>query len=472
MTKLKKISDNEFEIAKEGKMNVPAKIFANSLLIESIEKDKTIQQIKNVATLPGIIKYSLAMPDAHQGYGFPIGGVAAFDLKEGIISPGGVGYDINCGVRLLATDISVKDFMKKRGAFIKEMDKTIPSGLGEGNEKKVSMNELDEILTKGAKFAIEKKFGKQEDLDRCEENGCIENANPKDVSQRAKSRGLGQAGTLGAGNHFLEIQKVDEIFDEKIAKAFGLEKNKIVIMIHCGSRGLGHQVASDYIGLMEKQYGIKNLADRELVNAPIESELGKKYMSAMNCAINFAFYNRQKIMHSIREILEKHFPKNKNHLVYDVCHNIAKIEEHEIDGKKQKVCVHRKGATRSFGPGRKEIPEIYRKVGQPVLIPGSMGTSSYVLVGTKKAEEISFGSTAHGAGRVMSRFGANKNLTAKNIKKLLSDKDIQIEYHDDRGLVAEAPQAYKDVEEVVKVSDELGLAKKVSRLIPIGVIKG
>jgi tRNA-splicing ligase RtcB len=472
METLKKISNNEFEIEKEGKMNVPARIFANRLLLESIEKDKTFQQIKNVATLPGIIKYSFAMPDAHQGYGFSIGGVAAFDLKKGVISPGGVGYDINCGVRLLATDISVEDFMKKREQVLKDFDKTIPSGLGEGNEKKISQEELNEILTKGAKFAIEKKLGKKEDLERCEEKGCMENANPKDVSQRAKSRGLGQAGTLGAGNHFLEIQKIEEIIDEKTSSAFGLKKGKVAIMIHCGSRGLGHQVASDYIGLMEKEYGTKKLADRELVNAPIESELGKKYLSAMNCAINFAFYNRQKIMHHVREVLEKHFPKNKNHLVYDVCHNIAKIEEHVIDGKKQSVCVHRKGATRSFGPGRKEIPEVYRKVGQPVLIPGSMGTASYVLVGTKKAEEISFGSTAHGAGRIMSRVGANKSLTPKEIKKFLSDKDIKIEYHDDRGLVAEAPQAYKDVEEVVKVSDEVGLAKKVARLVPIGVLKG
>lgn len=469
---LKQISKNEYEISKCGKMLVPAKIFVNEELVKSIEKDKTLKQIKNVAMLPGIIKNALAMPDAHEGYGFPIGGVAAFDLKKGIISPGGVGYDINCGVRILSTDISSEIFEKKKKEILEEIKNTIPSGLGKGNENKISDEELNQVLIKGARWAVEKGFGEKEDLENCEENGEIKNANPEEISQRAKARGKPQLGTLGSGNHFLEILKVDEIFDNRIAKIFGLENDKIVIMIHCGSRGLGHQVASDYIQLMEKEFGIKNLPDRELVNAPINSELGKKYFSAMNCAINFAFANRQIIMHKIRKIIKRNFPKSKTELLYDVCHNIAKIEEHIIDNKKKEVCIHRKGATRAFGPGRKEIPKKYRDFGQPVIIPGSMGTSSYVLIGTKKAEEISFGSTAHGAGRLLSRSKAIRELDGEKIKIKLSEKGITVEAGSMKALSEEAPEAYKDVEEVIKVSDELGIAKKIARLIPIGVIKG
>ena len=469
---LKKISNNEYEISRVGKMNVPGKIFASEKLISNIGKDRTTKQIENVAKLPGILKSSFAMPDAHEGYGFPIGGVAAFDLDKGVVSPGGVGYDINCGVRLLTTNISVKEFLEKRDLFLEKLDSKVPSGLGRGNKEKISLEDLNEILVEGAEWAVKKGFGEKEDLEKCEENGRIGGVNPKEVSQKAKSRGLPQVGTLGAGNHFLEIQKTEKIIDEKTSKSFGLEKNKISIMIHCGSRGLGHQVASDYIKLMEKELGTKNLPDRELVNAPIKSEIGKRYFSAMNCAINYAFCNRQIIMHLVRVALEETFPKSKNHLVYDVCHNVAKIEEHLVDGIKKKVCVHRKGATRAFGPGRKEIPKIYRKIGQPVLIPGSMGTASYVLVGTKKAEEISWGSTAHGAGRLMSRIGANKNLKLEDVKNVLSNKDIKVRYHNEKGLISEAPQAYKDVDEVVSVCDSLGLGKIVAKLVPMGVIKG
>jgi len=474
MTKIKKISDNEWEIPKEKGMLVPGKIFANEKLIESIKQDKTFEQIKNVAMLPGIIKASMAMSDAHQGYGFPIGGVAAFDLKDGIITPGGIGFDINCGVRILATDISLKDFMKKRKEILNDFKTIIPSGVGRGHkaDKKLSYSQLNEVLKNGSEWAIKNGFGKKEDLERCEEYGKMPEADPSNVSDRAKARGLPQLGTLGAGNHFLEIQKVSDIFDEKIAKVFGIKKDKILIMIHCGSRGLGHQIASDYIKLMEDKYGWEDLADRELINAPINSELGKKYFSAMKCAVNFAFCNRQLIMHYVREILDKYFPKNKNHLVYDVCHNIAKIEEHIIDGKKEKVCVHRKGATRSFGPGREEIPKIYRKVGQPVLIPGSMGTASYLLVGTKKAEEISFGSTAHGAGRLMSRHEALRKFKSEEIKDQLNKKGIEVESGSWKGIVEEAPQVYKDIDEVVKVADEIGIAKKVIRLVPLAVLKG
>jgi len=471
MAELKKISEVEYQIPKSGKMNVPAIVFASEKLLDDMKKDKTLEQIKNVAMLPGIIKHAIALSDAHQGYGFPIGGVAAFDMEKGIISPGGVGYDINCGVRLLSTNIPVSEFMKKRKEILHSIFRAVPSGVGMGG-KKYGREEMIEALKKGAEWALEKGMATKEDIECTEENGRMKNADPQVVSQRAISRGLPQLGTLGAGNHFLEIGKVDKIFDEKTAKAFGLDEDNITIMIHCGSRGLGHQVASDYIQLMEKEYGFANLPDRELINAPINSELGQKYLKAMNCAVNFAFCNRQIITHSVREQLKMYFPKSKINLVYDVCHNIAKMEEFVIDGKKQTVCIHRKGATRSFGPGRKEIPEKYRKIGQPVLIPGSMGTASYVLVGTKKAEEVSFGSTAHGAGRVESRSKAKRELTSEQIKKELAEKDIIVETLSSKALVEEAPEAYKDVDEVVRVSHEAGIGNLVARLVPLAVMKG
>lgn len=468
---LKKLSDFEWEIPKTGKMNVPCKIFASKKLLEDMKRDPTLEQIKNVAMLPGIVKHAIVCPDGHCGYGFPIGGVAAFDMDKGIISPGGVGYDINCGVRILSTNIKVSDFLKKRKEILHSIFRAVPSGVGRGGER-YSREAILEVLKKGAEWAVENGFGVKEDLEHTEENGRMSPADPKDVSQRAISRGLPQIGTLGAGNHFLEIQKTDKIFDEKTAKEFGIDKECITIMIHCGSRGLGHQVASDYIMMMEKEYGWENLPDRELVNAPIKSELGQKYLSAMNCAVNFAFCNRQMIMHHVREQLKHYFPKCGIKLIYDVCHNIAKIEEHIINGKRKNLLIVRKGATRSFGPGRKEIPSAYRKIGQPVLIPGSMGTASYVLAGTKKAEEVSFGSTAHGSGRVESRTRARKELTAEQIKKELEAKDIVVEAGSFRGLVEEAPEAYKDVDEVVRVSHEAGIGNIVARLVPLAVMKG
>ncbi len=377
----------------------------------------------------------------------------------------------NCGVRLLATNILVKDFMKKRKEILHDIYRTVPSGVGRGRKERLTFEELDEVLKNGVEWALQQGKATKEDLERCEEYGKMD-GNPKDVSKRAKQRGLPQLGTLGAGNHFLEMQKVEEIFDQKIAKIFGISKDNLVIMIHCGSRGLGHQVASDYIKAMEDEYGIKGLPDRELINAPIKSELGKKYISAMNCAVNFAFCNRQLIMHDVRQVLERYFPGNKNHLVYDVCHNVAKIEEHEVDGKKMKLCIHRKGATRSFGPGRKEIPKVYRDVGQPVIIPGSMGTSSYLLVGTKKAEEISWGSTAHGAGRVMSRHQALNQFRGEQIKQELKDKDIEIEAGGWKSIAEEAPGVYKDIDEVVKVSHKLGIGNLVAKVKPLAVMKG
>lgn len=455
---LRKINAYIWEIPKTGKMKVPGIIFASEKLIKDISKDKTLEQIKNVATLPGIIKNAIGLADSHQGYGFNIGGVAAFGLDDGVISPGGVGYDINCGVRMLATNISVEDFMKKRKEVLHAIFRSIPSGVGNGG-KAYSREELLEVLKEGAEWCVKHKMGNEDDLKHCEENGRMKDANPKDVSQRAISRGLPQLGTLGSGNHFLEIQRVDQIYDEKLAKEFGISKDNIVIMIHCGSRGLGHQVASDYIKLMEDKYGWKNLPDRELINAPINSELGKKYLSAMNCAVNFAFANRQMIMHYVREQLKYYFPKSKIDLIYDVCHNIAKIEDHVVDGKKMKVCVHRKGATRAFDK-------------QPVIIPGSMGTASFLLVGTKKAEELTFGSIAHGAGRLESRTKAKRDLTPEEVRKELRNKDIIVEAGSMKGLVEEAPEVYKDIDEVVRVSCEVGLGKPVARVVPLAVMKG
>jgi len=468
---LKKIGDYEWEIPKTGKMLVPGKIFASEKLLKKMKEDMTLEQVKNVAMLPGIIRESIALMDAHSGYGFSIGGVAAFDIDSGVISPGGVGYDINCSVRLLKTNLTLKDIEKKKKEVIDKLFRDVPSGVGKKGRIRLSKEELNEVLVEGAQWAVKKGYGVDDDWKHTEDNGKLEGANPKDVSDRARARGMPQLGSLGAGNHFLEVQVVDEIFDSEIAKIFGLKKGQITIMIHCGSRGLGHQVASDYIRLMEEKYSWPE-QDRELVNAPIKSELGKKYFSAMACAANFAFANKQLITHWVRDTMKKIFPKFKAQVVYDVCHNIAKFETHIVDGKEKEVLVCRKGATRAFGAGRKEIPSDYREIGQPVIIPGSMGTSSYVLVGTKKAEELSWGSTAHGAGRVSSRSAALRNFRGEDIKKQLNEKGIEVISGSWKGLAEEAPQVYKDIDEVVKVSDKIGIGKLVARVKPIAVMKG
>ena len=469
---IKKINKNIYEIPKEEGMNVKGIIYASSKIIEDIKKDKTIEQIKNVASLPGIIGKSIALADAHQGYGFSIGGVAAFDLEKGIISPGGVGYDINCSVRLLRTNIKKKEFISKQKEVANVLKKKIPSGVGRGSPFQISYKELDKLLKGGSQYLVEKGYGEKEDYLHTEEEGKLKNANPLKVSARAKKRGIGQVGTLGAGNHFLDVLVVDKIFDNAAAKAYGISKNQIVIMIHCGSRGLGHQVASDYIKLMEEKYGFENLRDRELINAPIKSKLGKDYLSAMNCAANFAFANKQMLTHFTREAIREIFPNSELDVIYDICHNIAKIEKHKVGKAIKEVCVHRKGATRSLGPGRIEVPTKYRKIGQPVMIPGSMGTSSYLMKGTKKSEELSFSSTVHGAGRVMSRSRAIRELNYSKIKKDIQNKKIEICSGSKRGFIEEAPEVYKEIDEVVESMDYLGLSKKVARMKPIIVIQG
>ena len=464
---LKKISDVEWEIPMTDDMKVPGRIFASEEFIELIKDDKSILQVSNVARLPGILKASFAMPDIHQGYGFPIGGVAAFDLETGVISPGGVGYDINCSVRLLKTNLKSSDLVGKESLLSKSLFKAVPSGVGRKGFLKLDNKKLDEVLIGGAKWVIKEGYGEDLDYKHIEEEGCIKNVNPKDVSDKAKGRGMNQLGTLGAGNHFLDVLVVDEIFDDNVAKAFGLVKDQVVIMIHCGSRGLGHQVASDYIKQMEKEYGFPEYS-RELVNAPIKSELGQKYLSAMGSAANFAFANKQLITHYIREDFKKYFPNFKAEVIYDICHNIAKIEKH--DGKE--ILIMRKGATRSLGPGNLQIPEDYREVGQPVLLPGSMGTPSYVLVGTKVAEEKSFGSTAHGAGRVRSRTKAKEEMTFEEAKEDMKKRGVFVEHGSNKGMIEESPFSYKDIDEVVKISDAAGLSRKVAKLKPVLVVIG
>lgn len=471
---LKKISDTAWEIPKQGPMRVPAVLYSSAKLLESVKRDLTLHQARNVACLPGILKAAYVMPDAHQGYGFPIGGVAAFDLESGVISPGGVGYDINCGVRVLRTDFFEKDILDRRKELLAEIFREVPAGLGKGGIMRLSQSVLREVCEKGAEWAVENGYGTREDLLRTEENGRMKSVDFNCLSQRARERGLSQLGTLGSGNHFLEIQKVSQIYERDVADAFGIRaEGQILIMIHCGSRGLGHQVASDYIRLMENKYSSKGLPDRELINAPIRSELGEKYYKAMSGAVNFAFANRQMIAHWVRNVFRKILRSSEGMAqIYDVCHNVAKFEKHRINGETKEVCIHRKGATRSFGPGREEIPPVYRSVGQPVIIPGSMGTASYILVGTTQAETLSFGSTAHGAGRVMSRHEALRRFRGEKIKQELESRGIELQSTNWKGVAEEASEAYKDVDEVVRVSHQAGIGRLAVRVTPLGVMKG
>jgi tRNA-splicing ligase RtcB len=471
---LVKIDENTWEIPKQGEMRVPAVIYASARLLQDIRHDLTLEQARNVACLPGIQRKSYTMPDAHQGYGFPIGGVAAFDPDEGIISPGGVGYDINCGVRLLRTEFTDAEISPRRKELLAEIFKEVPAGVGRGGVTRLSRNVLKEILVKGAEWAVENGYGTPGDLERTEERGRMIDADPESLSDRALERGIPQLGTLGAGNHFLEFQKVVEIFDKDVARTFGIHSaGQVTIMIHCGSRGLGHQVASDHIELMENRFGIAGLPDRELVHAPFRSDLGQRYYRSMCAAVNYAFANRQMIAHWVRDVFARVLGSAKGmDQVYDVCHNVAKLERHTVGGVEEQLCVHRKGATRSFGPGRPEVPPAYRSVGQPVIIPGSMGTASYLLVGTAEAEEKSFSSTAHGAGRVMSRHEALRRFRGEQIRDELAAKGIELRSTNWKGVAEEAAAAYKDVDEVVRVSHELGIGRLVAKVVPIGVMKG
>ncbi|MCP8310657.1 MAG: RtcB family protein [Candidatus Methylarchaceae archaeon HK02M1] len=478
---IKKINEVEYKIridAKDG-MKVPVTIYADETLITKMFTDRTIDQAVNVSYLPGVYKHVVVLPDGHEGYGFPIGGVAATDAETGVVSPGGVGYDINCGVRLIRTNLTEKDVRPRLGGLLSELSRAIPSGLGSRGQIKLSIGQLDQVLTDGVKWAIRNGYGWEEDIEFCEENGTMKNSDPSKVSSRAKSRGLSQLGSLGSGNHFTEIQLVDKIFNENAANHFGLTQvGQVVVLVHTGSRGYGHQVCSDYLKVMEsavRKYGIY-LPDRELACAPNTSKEAEDYMKAMATALNYAWSNRQMITHWTRNVFENFFKMSEQDLgmklVYDVAHNIAKLEEHSINGSKKKVVVHRKGATRAFPPGSSAIPRAYRDVGQPALLPGSMGTASWLLLGTSKAMDLSFGSTAHGAGRMMSRAKAIKTFPASEIKKNLKNRGILIEAASWKGIAEEAPGAYKNVDSVAEVSHRLGIATKVARLIPMGVVKG
>jgi tRNA-splicing ligase RtcB len=471
---LKKIDDFTWEIPRQGDMRVSTIIYSSERLMEGVRRDQTLQQARNVACLPGIQRAAYVMPDAHQGYGFPIGGVAAFDMDEGVISPGGVGYDINCGVRLLRTDYREEDIAGVRRELLQAIFEKVPAGVGKGGGTRLNAHTLKEVCEKGAEWAVGHGFGCRRDLECTEEGGCMPGADPGYLSQRAIERGIPQLGTLGSGNHFLEIQKVDEIYDREKAGRFGIhERGQILVMIHCGSRGLGHQVASDYIRAMENHFGFRGLPDRQLISAPIRSKLGQEYYKCMSSAVNFAFANRQMIAYWVRQVFQRVLGSAQGmDQVYDVCHNVAKFERHEIRGRVKEVCVHRKGATRSFGPGREEIPEAYRSVGQPVFIPGSMGTASYILAGTAEAEGLSFSSTAHGAGRVMSRHEARRRFRGEQIKQEMAGKGIEIMSASWKGLAEEASQVYKSVDEVVRVSHETGIGRLVARAVPLGVMKG
>jgi tRNA-splicing ligase RtcB (3'-phosphate/5'-hydroxy nucleic acid ligase) len=477
---LVQISETEWEIPTSVRqdMRVPVKLFATRELLEQIINDKSLEQAVNAATLPGLVGHVIVMPDMHQGYGFPIGGVAATEYPHGVISPGAIGYDINCGVRLLASGI---DFESTRGdidILATLLNQYCPSGVGKAGALKMNVRELDQVLSDGSRWALKNGYASEADLARTEEMGSLEGADPSQVSERAKTRGREQIGSLGAGNHFIEVDVVDQIFDEEAANAMGLYQGCLTVQIHCGSRGLGHQVCTDYVQEFQtavRKYGI-DLPDRELVCAPMDSPEGIAYMSAMRAAANFAFANRQLLAHSARRAFEETFaPKTRNwhlHQVYDIAHNMGKLETHEINGKQVKVCVHRKGATRAFGPGSPGLPPEYQKIGQPVIIPGSMGTASWVLVGTEDSMTRSFGSSCHGAGRVMSRSKAKKEVRGDVLLKELEERGIKVRAGSMPGLAEEAPSAYKDVDMVVETVSDAGIAKKVARLRPVAVIKG
>lgn len=474
---INKIGDLEWEvpIGYVPDMRVPGRFFLSMALAETLEEG-AIRQLANVATLPGIVKHSLAMPDIHWGYGFPIGGVAAFDKETGIISPGGVGFDINCGVRLITTPLTEDDLSGKKRELIEALFSAVPTGVGTKSTLRLSNKDLTDIMVNGSRWAVERGLGTREDLIRCEDEGAMPGADPETVSAKARQRGLPQLGTLGSGNHFLEIQVAQEIVDPEAAKAFGVTEGQICFMIHCGSRGFGHQVATDHLKILERalrKYNLR-LPDRQLACAPVNSPEGRAYYAGMACAANYAWTNRQVIMHEAKKVFARIFDidYDEMNLVYDVAHNVAKFEDHDVNGRSMEVCVHRKGATRAFGPGVPGIPKEYAGVGQPVLIPGSMGTSSYLLRGTETAMQKTWGSTCHGAGRVMSRSRAKRSIRGKALREDLAKEGIIVRAHRDSVLAEEAPEVYKPSHEVVRVVQETGLSGTVVRLEPLGVIKG
>lgn len=477
---LVRISDYEWEIPKtfRGDMQVSVRLFATRRMLEDVMRDKSMEQAVNAATLPGLVGHVLVMPDMHQGYGFPIGAVAATRFPKGVISPGGIGYDINCGVRLLASQIKQEDALPYLDKLASALNAHCPSGVGEAGAVRVSDAELDQVCKDGSRWALKRGFATEADLPRTEEGGRVEGADPGKLSKRARERGRPQLGSLGAGNHFIEIDLVDQVFDSQAAGVMGLEEGKLAVQIHCGSRGFGHQVCTDYVEEFQaavKRYNI-HLVDRELVCAPLDSPEGQNYLAAMRCAANYAFANRQILAHSARlafeEVLAGKLKDWHLHQVYDICHNMGKIETHLIEGERIKVCVHRKGATRAFGPGAAELPDEYKKIGQPVLVPGSMGTASWVLVGTEASMAQSFGSTCHGAGRLMSRHEAKRNVRGETLRQQLEAGGIHVRAGSMAGLAEEAPQAYKDVDQVVEAVAGAGIARKVARLRPLAVIKG
>jgi len=476
---LKKIRDCVWEVPSDYKkcMRVPGRIYLDDDAIKEVEKG-AVDQVANVACLPGIQKFSIGLPDIHFGYGFSIGGVAAFSARNGIISPGGVGFDINCGVRLLKTNLTEEDVKPKIRELVDAFFRNVPSGVGSKGKIRLKEGQIDEVLDNGAEWAVENGYGWEEDLHYLEENGKIDAADSTKVSEKAKKRGIPQLGSLGSGNHFLEIQRMDKIFDESVAKVFGIEEGQITVMIHTGSRGCGHQICSDYLRIMDKatkRHKIE-LPDRQLACAPVDSDEAQDYFKAMSAAANYAWANRQMIVHWVRESFEQVYRRDAEDLglniIYDVAHNIAKKEVHKIKGRDMELYVHRKGATRAFGPGRDEIPSEYRGVGQPVFIPGTMGTASYVLVGTDIAMEETFGSTAHGAGRKMSRAGAKRTYRGEKVKKMLGDRGIIIKATSMPVIAEEAPGAYKDVDNVVNTSHKAGISMMVGKMVPLGVAKG
>ena len=472
------LSDSLWEIPATGGMRVPARIYASKKMLRAIFSDNAPEQAANVAHMPGIVGASLAMPDIHWGYGFPIGGVAAFDVDEGVISPGGVGYDINCGVRLMASRLSRADVQPRMQALVTELFKEVPSGVGQSGPIRATERELKTIAAEGARWAVGRGMGSESDLEYIEENGCIGGSDPEQVSDRAWTRARDQVGTLGSGNHFCEIGYVSEIYDEQAARTLGLEPDQVTLIIHCGSRGFGHQICEDNLAVMDRavqRYGIA-LPDRQLACAPLHSREGENYVGAMRCAINYAFANRQAIAHHARQAFERALGMGPRDVglrtVYEIAHNIAKVERHTIDGRERELCVHRKGATRAFAGKRSEIPSAYRAIGQPVLIPGDMGRCSYVLTGTEGAMRETFGSTCHGAGRAMSRRQALKAGKGRDLLGELSRQGVVVQAQNRRTIAEEMPDAYKNVSEVVDVCAAAGISNKVAQLRPLGCVKG